>query len=298
MIRLVFTGSAGSIPTPRNVTSAFAVKYGGVFLFDCAEGMQRQLMKYGVSFSQAKAIFLSHMHADHFLGLFGLLQTLDFTGRKEELLIFGPKGTKQFLSKILALKPLAVSFPVKIKDLPANKPGKAFDHALFTVKSFPVRHGCPAVGYALEEKPHLRFNEEKARSKGIHGRLFTEIMQKGKLNVNGKTVKLKDVTYSQKGKKIAYSGDTAYSESLVKEAADADLLIHDSCFSEEHKEMAKEKNHSTAADAAKAAKNANVKKLVLTHFSNRYDNRQKLLEEAKAVFPETVLSQEGLELLV
>lgn len=298
MIRLVFTGTSGAVPSVKHPTSCFAVKYGGVYLFDCGEGMQRQLMKYGVSFAQTQAIFITHLHADHFLGVLGLCQTLDFAGRKEELCIYGPRGTKAFFKKILALKPLAVSFPVKIKDVNTTKAGKVLENGLFAVKSFPVRHGCAAVGYALEEKPHLRFKEDLARSKGIHGRLFTEIMEKGKLTVNGSVVKLKDVTYEQKGKKIVYSGDTMYSDALVEEAKEADLLVHDACFSGKHADNAKETRHSTVADAANAAKNANVKKLVLTHFSNRYDDRQALLEEAKKIFPETVEATEGMELLV
>ena len=176
--------------------------------------------------------------------------------------------------------------------------GKIFEEELFEVRPFAVKHVGPALGYVLEQKPYRRFDEKKARAAGIKGRLFTEIQEKGKITAGGKSVRYEDVTYVQEGKKIAYSGDTIPCKSLNEAAANANLLVHDACFVDDDEEMAGEKKHSTAKQAAETAKAAGAKKLLLTHFSNRYDDRKIFLEEAKKSFAETLLAEEGLELLV
>ncbi|MEM0475361.1 MAG: ribonuclease Z [Candidatus Norongarragalinales archaeon] len=296
MIRLVVLGSAAALPSPRHLPSSIAVKYGDVFLFDCCEAAQRQMMKFGVSYAKLRAVFLSHLHADHWIGLIGLSQTLGFFERKEPLMVFGPKGTRRLLEAVFSQRELAPSFPIEVKDV---EEGVVFEDKLFTVAAFPVEHETRALGYSLEEREKTKFDEAKARSRGIHGRLFSEIMEKGELMINGKKVKLKDVTFKQAGKKIVFSGDTKPCASVVRAAKNADLLIHDACFSDDEKEKAAEKAHSTARQAAEIAKKAKAKKLLLTHFSNRYDeNRLKLVEEAKSVFPESIEAKEGLEILV
>ncbi|VVB67200.1 Ribonuclease Z [Candidatus Norongarragalina meridionalis] len=295
MIRLVALGSGGSLPSPRHVPSSFAVKYGATYLFDCCEGAQRQMMKFGANYGQIRAIFISHLHADHFLGVFGLVQTLGMIGRRDELLITGPAGTKKMMETIFSLKELAPAFPISVKEA---REGTVLDERLFSVRAFPVKHGCKALGYVLEEGEKIRFDEAKAKSKGLRGPMFTEIQKKGKLVVNGKTVRLEDITYKQAGKKITYSGDTAPCSELQAAAKDADLLIHDACFAEADGKMAKEKFHSTAKEAAECAKKAGAKKLLLTHASNRYEDRSPLLKEARLVFKDTLMAEEGLEVLV
>ncbi|PIT85309.1 ribonuclease [Candidatus Micrarchaeota archaeon CG10_big_fil_rev_8_21_14_0_10_59_7] len=295
MIRTVVLGSGGSLPSPRHVPSSFAVKYGATYLFDCCEGCQRQMMKYGANYGQARAIFLSHLHADHFLGVFGLVQTLGMIGRKEELLIVGPAGTKRLFEAIFSQKELAPVFPIAVKEA---REGVVLEERLFSVRAFPVKHGCKALGYALEEGEKTRFDEAKAKAKGLRGPMFTEIQKTGRLVVNGKTVEIGDITYKQAGKKIVYSGDTAPCAELQAVAKGADLLIHDSCFTEADAAQAKEKFHSTAKGAAECAKKAGAKRLLLTHASNRYEDRSPLLREAKAVFKEALMAEEGLEVLV
>lgn len=295
MIGLTVLGSAASLPTKRRVPACYAARYGGVYLFDACEGVQRQMMKYGVSYSKVKAVFLTHLHADHWLGLLGLTQTLNMAGRREELLVFGPRGTKKFFETLFSTRELHTSFPVAVKDV---RKGEVFKTELFAVEAFPVEHGCAAVGYALKEPSKLRFHEEKAKSKGVKGVLFTELSNKGELVVNDRKVRLKDVTYRQPGKKIVFSGDTRPCNELEKAAKDADLLVMDSCFSGADAGLAKDKKHSTALQAAQTAKKAKAKKLLLTHFSNRYEDRLPLLKEASAVFEETLLAEEGLELTI
>jgi ribonuclease Z len=229
--------------------------------------------------------------------LFGLTQTLGLIGRREPLLVFGPPGTKKLFTALFAAKEMRSAFPIEIKDV---KSGVVLKEELFDVRAFPVKHNTPAVGYALIEHPHRKFDEAKARAAGIRGRLFTQISEKGSVKLdNGKTVKLESVTFMQEGKKLVFSGDTTPCAALAREAKKADLLVHDSCFATAHEAMAKDKAHSTARQAAEIAKKNGVKKLLLTHFSNRYDeDRSALLKEAREVFAASELAEEGMELLV
>lgn len=297
MLRLVFLGNSAAMPTPASFPSSFALKAGSTFLFDCCEGAQRQMMKYGISYAKVKCIFLSHLHADHFLGILGLTQTLNMIGRQEELLIYGPEGTKQFFGDLFHLKQLRLGFPIKIIDIPKGRK-KIYEDKLIRVDAFLVKHNAPALGFVIEEQPINKFYEEKARGMGIHGRLFSEIQEKGEISLNGKKIKLADVTFLKFGKKIIYSGDSLPTAAVVKYSKEADLLIHDSTFSDVHKATAKEKFHTTAKECAEMAKKAKVKKLILTHFSNRYEDLEVLLKEAKAVFEATELAKPGLEILV
>ncbi len=298
MIRTVVLGSSGSLPTPKSNPSCFAVKWGGVYLFDCSEGCQRQLMKYGVSYAGVNAIFISHLHADHFLGVFGLVQTLNFIGRRETLYIYGPIGTKKFFSTVFAIKELQPDFEIIVTDVEASK--KSFyENELFSVKAFEVKHNAPhSIGFVLQGNSYRRFDLEKCKKLGVQGRDFTELQQKGTLEKNGKTLKFEQVTYAQGGKKIVYTGDTMQCASIASNAKNADLLVHDACFLEKDKSRAKEKMHCTSLDAGKNAKKAKVKKLLLTHFSNRYENLNELLEEAKSVFGNTELAEKGKEILI
>jgi ribonuclease Z len=295
VIRTIVLGSGGAMPSPKTNPSSLAVKFGEVYLFDCCEGAQKEMMKHGVSHAKVRCIFLSHLHADHFLGVLGLVQTGNLLGRTLPLLLAGPKGTKALFETILGLKHLQAAFPIEYKEA---REGEVFRNELFSVRAFPVTHSTPAVGYALETHAYRRFDEAKAKRAGVKGRYFSELQQKGEADIKGRKVKYADVTYEQKGKRLVWSGDTTYCARLVKEAKGADLLAHDACFLEEHRALADEKKHSTAADAARAAKEAGVKRLLLTHFSNRYEDRAPLLAEARRVFPESVLAEEGLELLV
>ncbi len=300
MIKVTPLGISGALPTPTRSCSSFAITFGGVYLFDCCEGAQKQMMKYGVSYAQVKAIFISHLHADHFLGLFGLVHTLNFIGRKEPLVIYGPKGTKEFLGKVFAMNEFKPhNFAIDVINVDAGKKS-FFSNTLFDVKAFKVKHNAPqALGFILESKAYRRFDETKAKKLGVKGRMFGELQAKGKLIVNGKTIKYKDVTYEQKGKKIVYTGDTLGNVASIATAAkEADLLIHDSSFTEEHKDHAKAKTHSTAKQAALNAKKAKVKQLMLTHFSNRYENLDLVLNEAKTEFENTILAQAGVAITV
>lgn len=296
MMRIVVLGTTAALPTKNSPTTSFALKHGGVFLFDACEGVQQQMMRFGVSPSKVQVVFLSHLHADHFLGLLGFVQSQNLMGRKEGLLIVGPKGTQQFFESIFSQKQLAPQFEITFKE--AARESKVFENDLFSVTAFPVKHGGPALGYALQCHSYRRYDEQKARAAGVRGKLFTLLAEKKELVVEGKKVKYEEVTYEQAGKKIVYSGDTLPCASVVENAENADLLVHESTFASDQKKVAKEKMHSTAEEAAHVAKKAKAKKLLLIHFSNRYEERGVLLEEAKKVFEETFLAHEGMELSI
>lgn len=282
MFEITFLGTASAMPTPERSLSAIAVRRGGdVILLDCGEGAQRQMMRFGVSYMKVGAIFISHLHLDHFLGVFGLLETMRLNGRKEKLFLFAPKGARGVFGQKDFLE------IVEIED------GFSHDFGEYTATMFANTHGKDSFGVSLEEKGKLRFYEAKAKAAGLVGPMFTEIQKKGYLKVNGKTLKLKDITYPSPGKKIVYSGDTAASPALVRAAKGADLLIHECTFGTDRLEEAKETHHSTSEIAANAAKKAGAKKLLLTHFSGRYADTSQLLQEAKKTFPNAEAAKDG-----
>lgn len=297
MIRFVMLGTSASLPTKENMTSCFAVKYGKTMLFDCCEAAQVQLMKYGVSFASVDAVFLSHLHADHFLGLFGLIQSMNFSTRAAELTIYGPKGTSKFLESAFSNKELKPNFTVKFEDIGATeKP--FYETELFTVRAFKANHGANALGFVLEGKPTRRFDKEKCEKLGVRGRMFSDLEAGKTVTIGSKKLKYADVTYECAGKKIVYSGDGAPNGSLQDACKGATLAVLDSTFANEEEELAAQKKHSTCVQAAKIAKKAKAQRLVLTHFSNRYDDRAKILEQAKKVFAQSELAAEGLEILL
>lgn len=295
-LQITFLGSSASVPTKKSLPSCFAVKYEKVLLFDACEGVQKQLMTFKTSFAQVRAIFLSHLHADHFLGVFGLVQTLNMSGRNGDLLIFGPKGTKELFETVFSLSPLKALFKIEITESTGAEKKALFETDTFTVKAFKVKHGGNALGFVLEEKEKRRFDKKKCDAAGIKGALFRDLETKKTAIVGKKVVKIEDVSYLQKGKKLVYTGDTSWFAGLKKEFEGADLVVADSTFLSSEELLAKEKEHCTVLQVAKAAKESGVKKLVLTHFSNRYEDRTPLLEEGKGEFEECVLAEEGLEL--
>jgi len=288
MIRVVVLGSAASVPSPeRNLPSVALAYNGNVYLFDCGEGTQRQMMKFGVSYAKVKAIFISHLHLDHVLGMFGLMETLKLIGRTEPLYVFGPKGIAEMVGKraLVVVKEIDDKFEYREEG--------------FTVSAFRTNHMAHgSFGFVFEEDEKRRFHEKEAKALGIQGKLFTEIQQKGSLTLNGKKIKLEDVTYVQKGKKIVYSGDTAFCKDLVSASKGADLLIHEATFADDKAEEAKERRHSTVSDAVKACQQAKAKQLLLVHTSNRYEKDGGAEKELKKAMPSARVAHDGLELLI
>ncbi len=288
MFEITFLGTSCAVPTVQRGLSAIAVrKEGDVFLLDCGEGTQRQMMRFGVSYMRVKAIFITHLHLDHFLGAFGMIETMALNGRMEKLTIYGPPGSKATFGR-----------PKEFVEVLEIDGRFSVDFGGFSVSAFPVKHSRDSFGFSFEEKEKRRFYEEKAKSLGLKGPMFSEIMANGKLKVGKKTIKLADVTYASPGKKIAYTGDTLPCAETFRAAKNADLLIHEATFADEKKGEAAEAKHSTASQAADIAKKAGVKKLLLTHLSGRYKDTKILLEEAKAIFENTLVAEDGMRLEV
>ena len=277
---------------------ALVVTRGGEsLLFECGEGTQRQMMRYGVTFAFGD-IFFTHFHGDHFLGVIGLVRTLGLQGRTEPLRLVGPRGAKKLLGEALALGVERQPFPVEIAEVEAGQVQKREGYEL---RVFDVEHGGGAIGYALVENERLgRFDPDRARALGVpEGPLWGKLQRAQAVRLDdGREVTPETIVGPPRpGRKLVYSGDTRPCASTVEAARGADLLVHEATFSEEERDRARETAHATAKEAAEVAKAAGVRKLVLTHLSARYSrDAQVLLEEARAIFPETVVAKDGLEI--
>ena len=294
-------GTSASRPTvERNVASLALTREGETMLFDCGEGTQRQMMRYGISFA-LQDIFFTHFHGDHVIGAIGLFRTMALQGRTEPMRLWRPKGAKRVLRGVAHFGVDRVSFPVEIFEL---EPGEAIKRDGFAIVPFRAdHHGGHALGYAIvEEERRGRFNPELARSLGVpEGPLWGQLHR-------GIAVTLEDgrvidpsvlVGPRRPGRKVVLSGDTRPSDETVELARGADVLVHEATFSDEEEARAAETGHSTAREAAGVALRAGVRKLVLTHFSARYSrDASDLLREAKDVFDEVVIARDGMEIEV
>jgi ribonuclease Z len=285
-LSVFFAGTAGSIPTARRGLPAVLIRRGGDrVLFDCGEGTQRQLVS-SVGLMDLTEVFVTHLHADHWLGLPGLLKTFDLRGRERPLVIHGPRGLRELLA--LALRAAGrVRFRLELVEL---EPGVVLDRDGYKIAPIPVNHRGPAFGYVVFEdtRPGV-FDPQTAIELGLTpGPEFGRLQQ-------GQTVR--GVTPAQvmgaprPGRKLVISGDTMPCEALRIAAHGADLLIHEATFAEEETERAAETGHSTAGQAARIARDAEVRMLALVHFSTRYPVAL-LRDEARAIFGETVLPRD------
>lgn len=278
-MKIVFLGTSGAVPSKERGMPAIAIHAKEWLLFDCGEGTQRQMMTYGIPYGSIKAIFLSHSHLDHTLGIYGLLKTFELSLPHIKLPVFLPEG--------MTLKNKNV-VQTQIKE------GKLYENNEFEIYAFRVKHSENSHGFIIKEKDRVKFNEQKAHSLGIKGKMFKEIEEKGFLKIGKNKIKLKEVTWIKKGRKIVYSGDTVYCKELIKASKDADILIHESTFFGEQEKEAKEFMHSSLQDAVKVAEKAKVKKLILTHISPRYAKEDELLEQAIKQFNNSIIAKDGL----
>ena len=299
MLRITFLGTSSSRPTVRRNVSGIAVqREGQLFLFDCGEGTQRQMMKYGVGFG-VNEIFISHLHADHYLGLPGLLRTMSLQGREAELVVWGGEGTQGPLQTAIELGGDRLQFPVVVRELPT---GEAVRYDGFEIRAFAVEHTAASIGLAMVEQNRLgRFDVDLARRLGVpEGPLFGRLHRGEDVRLeDGKVVRGEDVVGpARSGRSVVFSGDTRPCASTVAAALGADLLIHEATFSEEEAERARETRHSTAREAGTVARQAGVRKLVLTHFSARHSEQvHRLLREAETAYP-AVAAEDGSTLEV
>jgi ribonuclease Z len=289
---LVFLGTSGSAPTARRAPSALLVRRGGErLLFDCGEGTQRQLLQSAVGLVDLREIFLTHFHADHYLGLPGMLKTFALRDRELPLTVYGPPGLVD-LFEALRIVFGRLTYPVELVEL---KAGTTLDRVGYKLLVFPVSHGVSSVGYALveEERPG-RFDVTTADELGVPNGPERGALQRGEAVTlaDGRTVSPEAVLGpARPGRRILYTGDTAPSDVVKALAEGAEVLVHEATFAEEESERAAETLHSTARRAAELARDAGVHLLALTHVSPRYFGPE-LVREAREVFPATVVPRD------
>jgi ribonuclease Z len=285
-LAVTFLGTGGSVPSARRSTASVLVARGGErLLFDCGEGTQRQMQR-SLGLVQADAIFLTHFHADHVLGLPGLLKTYDLTDRRVPLKVYGPPGLTDLFQ---VFSPFLGRLKYTL-DLIELKPGEDVEHDEYEVRPFEVKHGSRANGYALVEAERPgRFDPAAAAAAGVPEGPAYAALQRGETVEGdaGPVTPDQVMGPSRAGRTIVITGDTAPSPATVSAAADADLLIHDASFAEEEAQRGAETGHSTLGQAAAVAAEAHVKLLALVHISSRY-HVGKVIEEAKAVFEPVV----------
>jgi ribonuclease Z len=290
---VVFLGTAASMPTAQRGPAALLVRRGSErLLVDCGEGTQRQLQRSAIGLPDLEQIFLTHYHADHFLGLPGMLKTFALRGRDETpLTVYGPRGLRELFSR---LRPFLGRLPYSLT-LQELEPGQTLERGEYALEAFAVEHGLDAVGYALVEHDRPgRFDVAAADALGV-----PDGPARGRLQ-SGEQVELRDgrvvapaevLGEPRRGRKLVITGDTAPSPLVVQAAHGADLLVHEASFLAEEAERARETMHSTAADAAEVARLGSVNLLALTHVSPRYFGPE-LESEAREVFPDTVVPRD------
>jgi len=311
-MKVIFLGTSSGMPTLKRNVSSIALVFinkNKLWLWDCGEGTQQQIQKTSLKLSKLEKVFISHLHGDHVFGLPGLLASRGLRGGKnqQKIQIFGPEGLDKYLKETLDITKTYIPYEIEIEIIPPNvSAGIIWEDEEYIVRYTEVNHNIKTYAYSVEEKKgSSHFLVEKARKLNIPaGAIYRTLKE-------GKTVELPDgrifqgknfLSKIKKGRKIVFCGDTTYCENSVHLAKSADLLIHETTFSQQEEDLAKRNFHSTTIIAAKVAKKAQVKKLILTHISPRYSSNNKLaitesdlLVEAQSVFPETILAEDFME---
>lgn len=299
-LTILFLGTGGSWPTIKRNVASIAVKRGSeVILFDCGEGTQRQFQKSNLSYMQISKIFITHFHGDHFLGIPGLIQTMQLNDREIPLYIYGPKGIDELVSKLLSLGYFKPNYKIVSNEIDE---GTKLDFGDYFINILRVKHGIPALAYSLEEKMRPgKFNKAKALELKIpEGPLYSKL-QRGEMITlkNGRIIKPDEVLGPpRKGRKIVISGDTTPIEKMIDFAKNADVLIHEATFDSSLDNISTEYGHTTAYQAAEIAKKSNVEKLYLTHISPRYMDNKILEEDAMKIFKKSYIPKDFQEIEV
>jgi ribonuclease Z len=285
-LSLFFAGTAGSVPTARRGLPALLLRAGGDrVLFDCGEGTQQQLLR-SVGLPELDAVFITHFHLDHWLGVIGMIKSFDLRARERELVLYGPPGLRSLIEAMRFVLG-RTGYPLRIEEL---EPHEEVRFGGYLIASFPVEHRGPAYGYAfVEDDRPGRFDADAARALGVREGPDFGRLQRGE-EVGG--VKPEQVVGPERpGRRIVVSGDTRPCQTTEVYAHGADVLVHEATFCEDERARARETGHSTAAQAAEIARDAGVRLLALTHLSTRYFPRD-VREEARAIFPETVVPRD------
>jgi ribonuclease Z len=298
-MRLIFLGTGGSIPAPNRNVSATALQFTSeILLFDCGEGTQRQFMMSSASFMKVQRIFVTHFHADHFLGIPGMIQSMNFSGRDKPLEVFGPPGMIDIMRNLLRVGYFYPGFEVHVYEV---KAGETVRFPGYSVEAIEVDHNVPALGYVLrgEDRPG-RFNLDAAKELGVPEGPMFRILQQGKSVKVGRRTVTSDMVLgdARPGIKVAFSGDTRPCDRLIEAAMKADALVHEATADSSLESRANEFGHSTAAGAATVAVKARVAALYLNHISNRYEDSSVLEAEAREIFPKTKVVEDLMAITV
>jgi ribonuclease Z len=295
-------GSNSAIPTLTRNPSAHLLNVNErLFLIDCAEGTQLQIRKYHIHFQRIRRIFISHLHGDHFFGLIGLINSLHLLGRKEELDIYGPPELQEILEIQLNASKTTLQYPLHFTALTFAGIDKIFEDEVVSVYSFPLLHSVPTCGFLFREKDAKRKIRKEILSEMNIPITEMENLKSGKDYVDdeGHIHKNSELTIAASpSRSYAYCSDTAYTESILPFLQNCTLLYHESTFLNDKTEAAKDKMHSTALDAATIAQRAHAGKLMIGHFSARYDDLNPMLEEARSIFPNTILAEDGMTISI
>ncbi len=263
-----------------------------LLLFDCGEGTQKQFLQAKAGINRKMRIFISHLHGDHLFGLPGMLHSLSFMGRTQELEIVGPRGIIQFVRSVNRVVRLYPQFPIFVREVSA---GPVVNEPEYEVHAAWGLHGIPCLAYAFQEKPKSgKFDPAKARKLGIpEGPLWKRLQTSPSITIKGRKIASRLIVGPlRRGVKITYAVDTRPCEAVARLAKGSDLLIHDSCFDESAARKAKNYGHSTATEAARVAKKNRVRKLALFHISAMYEDPKPLLKQARRVFRQTILCKD------
>lgn len=282
-IKIIFLGTSDSIPSAERNHPAFLIVYKGEnILVDCGEGTQRQFRKAGLNPGKVTRILITHWHADHILGIPGLLKTLALSGYNKTLYIYGPRGTKFFMEALLKLFAFNKTFPIEMHEVS----GKFFEDKDFFLQAEAMHHGTPCNAYSFVKKGQIRIDKQKLKIHGIKEGPHLKKLKAGKnISYNGKKYPASKLTFAEREKKISFVLDTSANEKIARFVKNSDVFVCESSYVEELEDLAKRHHHLTASQAAQAAKSAKVGKLFLVHTSQRYEkNPGKILNEAKKIF--------------
>jgi ribonuclease Z len=303
-MKVIPLGTSSGKPTlRRNVSATAVVRDGEWLLFDCGEGTQMQIARAKLNPSKLSAIFITHLHGDHFNGLSGLLSTMGLDRRVRELVIVGPPGIREYLDTLTRLKVLYVGYPLDVREFAALRAvTTVYEAADYFVAARPLDHRIFTLGYRLEERPRPgRFDLERARALGVpEGPMYRRLQLGEDVQLgDGRVIHSREVVGpARPGKAVAYCTDTRPFAGTVELARNVDLIIHEATYTNDMTYEARDYGHSTAAQAAQVAADARARRLLITHFSTRYADVGPLYDEARAVFNETLLAQDLMEIEV
>ena len=293
---LTILGCGGAIPTlERKPTSQYLNIQDRHFLIDCGEGTQIQLRKFKCKFSKIDHIFISHLHGDHFLGIFGYLSSLNLLGRNNDIHIYAPENLNNLLEVHNSVSGKNFNFNIVFHSLNFSKLKRIYNDKIMEVFSFPVKHSVPTCGFLFKEKStDRRMIKEKIKELDLNIESIKKFKNSENCEVNGVLIDYNDVTtQGNQPRTYAYCADSQYDENIISYLENVDLIYHESTFLESKMDKAIKTKHSTAKQAATIALKANAKQLIIGHFSARYDNSDQFLEEAKVVFNQTITAYDG-----